>query len=265
MKHEKGVVFILVLLALTTVILLGGTFVQFGINQQKFSEFDNQGTQAFYMAESAVDRGLAWLRSQLIPPQGITPVVLFGGWNTLQTGTGNGAFLARVIPDPGNLTSPIKRYTVEGRGVSGTVANPTAARQTSLVVQTESFASYAYFTNNERSYPGNGRVYFISGDRVEGPTHTNGQFSMYKRPVFDGPVSSVASSIYYYRGQRFTQPVFNGGLSLGVPVREFPSEFPDSVISAAQNGGTVLEGDTEVMLLRDGTMQVTNEDAGWVE
>jgi len=274
MKQEQGAVSILVMLALVAVAILSGAFVRFGLFEHRFSEFDNENTQAFYLAESAVDQGFEWLRNQQVPPPGTTPVVLFGGWLTHQKqnfaagGSGEdvvaGWTMVRLVPDAANPTSQILRYTIEGWGATGaSQASPNVLRQTSLIVQTESFARYAYFTNEERSWPDNWRVYFITGDLIEGPTHTNGQYSMYGDPVFDGPVSSVSDSIYYYGGAGSSNPVFNQGLRLGIPVRQFPSSYPGDLITAASNGGMALQGDTEVNMLGDGTMRVTNSDQGW--
>lgn len=259
MKRERGAALILVLLGLVTVTILAGAFVNLGVYEQRFSERSQGSHQAFYLAESAVDRGLVWLRSQLVPPQGTQALVLFGGWRPLGTG---GSYLATVRPDQNNPVSQIKRYAVEGWGAAGPQATPTAVHRTSLVVQTESFAQYAYFTNSERSWPNGLQVYFITGDRIGGPTHTNGQFSMYGRPVFEGPVSSVADRINSWGGSQVTQPVFTEPPKLGVPIKQFPRSYPSTIVDAARTGGTVLGGDTAVTLLADGTMRVTNARQG---
>ena len=259
MKRERGAALILVLLGLVTVTMLAGAFVNLGIYEQRFSERSQGSSQAFYLAESAVDRGLVWLRSQLVPPQGVQRLVLFGGWQALGT---SGSYLATVQPDANNTASQIKRYTVEGWGAAGPQAEPVAMHRTSLVVQTESFAQYAYFTDSERSWPNGIQVYFITADRIEGPTHTNGQFAMYGRPVFEGPVSSVANRIEYWGGSQFTQPVFREPPKLGVPAKQFPRSYPTTIVDAAREGGTVLRGDTAVALLADGTMRVTNTGGG---
>lgn len=251
---------LLVLLGSMTVTILAGAFVQMGLSEQRFSERSQGGVQAFYLAESGLDQGLTWLRGQLVPPQGTARFVLPGGWRAVGQ---QGVYLTAIDPDDNNPTSQIKRYTIEAWGASGSQATPTALRQHRMIVQTESFAQYAYFTNSERSWPNGLQVYFITGDRLEGPTHTNGQFSMYGRPVFQGPVSSVDRSINYWGGNQVTQPVFSEPPKLGVPPKRYPTSFPTSVSDAARAGGTVLQGDTAVTLMPDGKMRVTNTRAGY--
>lgn len=260
MKRQRGAVLVLTLLGLATVSVLAGAFVQMGFYEQRHSERSQDGTRAFYLSESALDQGLSWLRGQLVPPAGTEPVVLFGGWQ----GLGTGVYMTTVDPDDNNPNSEIKRFTIDGWGVSGTVAAPLAARRNTMVVQTESFAQYAYFTNSEVA-PNGAPVWFITGDKIEGPTHTNGKFSMFGRPAFEGPVSSVAKEITLWGGSQHSQPVFKEPPKLGVPPKKFPTEYPPAIINKARDGGKVFQGDTSVTLLSDGTMRVTNSGAGLSE
>lgn len=258
MKRNQGAILLLALLGLTTVSVLAGTFVQMGMYEQRFSERSQNGVQAFYLSESALDQGLGWLRGQLVPPQWTDRRVLFGGWQNL----GNGVYMTTLDPDDNNPTSQIKRYTLEGWGVAGTAAVPLAARQTRMVVQTESFAQYAYFTDSEMS-PDGMHVWFITGDRIEGPTHTNSQFRMYGTPAFEGPVSSVNKQIVLWGGPNFSKPVFKEAPKLGVPEKKFPDTYPTSITTKARApDGLVLKGESSVTLLADGTMRVTNAQKG---
>lgn len=258
--RDRGAVLVLALLGLTTVSVLAGAFVQMSFHDQRFSERSQGGVQAFYLSESAIDQGLSWLRNQLVPPQWIDRRVLFGGWQNL----GQGSYLLSIDPDDNNPTSSTKRFTLEGWGLMGTAAAPLALRRNQMVVQTESFSQYAYFTNDERSWPNGLQVYFITGDRIEGPTHTNGQFSMFGKPVFEGPVSSVAKTMNLWGGSAVTNPVFKEPPKLGVPAKKYPTEFPSSIVSTARSGGLVLTGDSSVTLLPNGKMQVTNTRKRWV-
>lgn len=255
-RKQRGAAMLWVLSSLLTVGVIGGAFVNLGLYEHRFSTRNQAGTEAFYLSESSIDQALQWLRTQASPPSGTVPMVLFGGWQNL----GGGSYLVTVDPDDNNPTSFLKRYSIEGWGASGSQAAPAAVRQTTLVVQTESFARYAYFTDNEKS-PSGSTVWFITADHIEGPTHTNGQFSIYGSPIFDGLVSSVASTLRFFNPPPVggNNPVFNGGLELGVPPKPFLTTFPPSLVNAATSGGTVFNGDTTVTLLSDGTMQVTTK------
>lgn len=255
-KNQRGMVLLFVLASLLTISVAGATFFSMGLHEQQFSGRGQSVTQAFLLAESGVDEGLQWLRAQPGPPSGTSPVVLFGGYQTL----GTGSYLTTVDPDDNNPSSYIKRYTIQGIGVEGILNAPTALRQTNLVVQVESFARYAYFTDRDTS-PSGQTVWFITGDHIEGPTHTNGQFNMYGKPIFDGVVSSVASSWRPFNAS--TQPTFNQGFEGGIPAKPFPTSFPTPLSNAAASGGKIFQGDTAVTLLSDGTMKVTNAAAGY--
>ncbi|MBI3312499.1 MAG: DUF4900 domain-containing protein [Candidatus Omnitrophica bacterium] len=256
----RGAVLLLALLGLTTVSILAGAFVEMSFQDHRFTDRSQGNLEAFYLSESGIDQGLGWLRGQLVPPQWVDRRVLFGGYQTL----GQGSYLVTVDPDDNNPTSAIKRFTLEGWGVSGAVAAPLALRRNLMVVQTESFAQYAYFTNDERSWPNGLQVYFITGDRIEGPTHTNGQFSMFGQPVFEGPVSSTARTINYWGGSAVTNPIFKEPPKLGVPAKKYPTSFPSSIVDTAKSGGLVLNGNSSVTLLPSGKMQVTNAQKRWV-
>lgn len=214
--------------------------------------------QGFYLSEAALDSALQWIRARGAPPPGTARMVLFGGWQAVN----EGSYLAVVDPDDNNPNSFVKRYTLEGWGVSGPTAAPVATRTTRIIVQSESFSRYAYFTHADTS-PSGSHIWFITGDRIEGPAHTNGRFNMYGRPVFDGPVTSVSSTINLWRGgPPTTDPVFNGTLSLGVDTIDFPGSLPTALIRAAGSGGALFNGDTRITLLPDGTMRVTNNRRG---
>lgn len=51
------------------------------------------------------------------------------------------------------------------------------------------FSHYAYFTNRESA--SGGRIYFTDDTLIDGPTHTNGHFSLHKTPWFGGAVTSA--------------------------------------------------------------------------
>ena len=256
-KNQRGVVLLFVLASLLTIGIAATAFFEMGLHEQRFSTRGQSVTQAFLFAESAVDQGLQWLRNQAQPPAGSTPLVLSGGYQPL----GTGFYLTTVTPAPSNVSSYLKRYSLQGIGVDGSLTAPTALRQTTLVVQVESFARYAYFTDQDIS-PSGQTVWFITGDHIEGPTHTNGQLNVYGNPIFDGAVSSVAANWNPYNSS--AQPTFKQGFEGGVPSKPFPTSFPTALNNAGGSGGTVFQGDTSVTLVSDGTMKVTNAAAGYV-
>jgi len=107
-------------------------------------------------------------------------------------------------------------------------------------------------------------VWFTSRDYLQGPVHSNDRLNIAYNPVFDGPVSSAASSVAYYNGgPPNDNPAFNQGLTLNAT----PVQLPLSVTplrTAAASGGLWLEGNTTIAMQADGSMLVTNPARGWV-
>lgn len=253
-RNQRGMLLISLFMLLAVISILAVALVTYAVGDVRSSQRAMGSTQGFYLSEAALDNALRWIRTQAGPPAGTARMVLFGGWQQVN----DGLYLASVDPDDNNPNSFIKRYTLEGWGVSGTVAQPVASRYTQMIVQTESFSRYAYFTNADTS-PTGSNLWFITGDKIEGPMHTNGRFNMYGFPVFNGPVSSVLPSLNLWGGgPPMTSPVFNGGLEMGGPSIPFPAVVPTALKTAAENGGTTFTGNTQITLLANGTMRVTN-------
>ncbi len=255
--REAGFILITVYLLLAVLLVHATALITHSFGENRGAQRFQMASQSFYLSEGGIDRAYQWLRTQAAPPAGTQPMVLFGGWQI----QGEGLYLATVDPDDANAGSFTKRYTIEGWGATGTQAAPTSLRRTRLTVQTESFSRYAYFTNSETS-PSGSQIWFITGDRIEGPTHSNSQFNMRGTPVFDGLVSSTASSVNLAGGGPPTSnPAFNGGLQLNAPPVSLAQASTADLATQANNGGTRYNGDTQITLLANGTMRVTNAAA----
>ncbi len=258
-RDEGGFVLITTFMIIAVFVTLTISLMSYAMVDLQTGQREQAWLQGFYLAEGAVDQGLAWLRSQPAPPGGTSASTPLGGYTAPDANGGSSLFTLR--PDNQNMNAFLKRYTLSGQGVVGPLAGPTAVVNTSLIVQTASFARYAYFTNNERS-PSGQSVWFVTGDHITGPMHTNDQFHIAGSPIYDGPVTSVASTWIRYNAQ--TNPLFNQGFTGGVPTVQYPNSFPPALTTAASNGGVSLTGDTTVALASNGTMTVTNLAKGWV-
>ncbi len=103
------------------------------------------------------------------------------------------------------------------------------------------FSEFAYFTDFEPL------IYFITGDTINGPIHTNGQFHIWGDPVFYGLVSMVATN-YYGWGD----PEFKAGTNFGAARIELPVDL--SILEdRAENGGMQFESDVSLEFNDDGT------------
>jgi hypothetical protein len=107
-----------------------------------------------------------------------------------------GSYTVAVSAGPGNGGNGDKFWKVTSTGTF-----EGAARTVECWLHLESFARYAYFTDAEVS-SGAEPIYFVSADRITGPTHTNGYYSFSGTPRFSSVVSSANSG----------DPLYNGGL-----------------------------------------------------
>ncbi len=212
--------------------------------------------QAFHLAEAGLDQAIRWM-NDWPAPSGIAAFDPFGGPQTLP----EGQYTVTIDPDDANTTSYLDHYTITVTGQTDTLQ---VSRQVSLILQNESFARYIYFTDSEERVTAWGvrPIWFITGDYLDGPVHSNDRFNIFGNPVFDGAVTSAASSLNYNRGgPPLDNPQFNGGLDLGVPEVTLPLTANDLRVAAAANGSW-YQGNTTLVLQSDGTMRVTNPAAG---
>ncbi len=165
-----------------------------------------EGAQAFWAAEAGIELACRFLRWANPPPGGTEPFVQFE-----DVACGTGSFTVTIDPDDSNPTTYLKAYTVTSVGVAGE-----ARRAIRVRLGMKTFGNYAYCTHDE----GDGIIWFVTGDAIEGPLHSNDRISIYSRPVFMGTVTSSASS---FRQGPYFNPDFRQGYQLGVPPIIFPT------------------------------------------
>jgi hypothetical protein len=90
------------------------------------------------------------------------------------------------------------------------------------------FSKYAFFTSVTPS-----PIYFITGDTIFGPMHSNDMLYFSGQPVFYGRVTSSQST---YGTSGYTNPQFMEGAQFGVPSIPLPTNT-DAIKQAALNGG----------------------------
>src|SRR5205807_6462487 len=142
-----------------------------------------------------------------------------------------GTYQVTITPDSQNPVLDRKRYYIRSQGVC-------AERQETveLLVQVASFGRYAYFTDYEVSTSG-GRIWFKSGDRLDGPVHSNNSGSSDVQvnwtnstaPIFQDKVTAAGPQIDFAptdpASEADFQKIFQDGsrgYSLGVSRIELP-------------------------------------------
>lgn len=260
--NEKGIALAVSLVITSLLVVYGAAFLSTGVSQNLVAMSSAQRARSFSLAESGLARAVVWLRAQSAPPSGnyTNP---WGGVQTLGGGT-----YSVVINDLGLVggTGNIRRYKVTSTGVYAS-----SSRVLVKFFQVDNYARYLWFTNQELFDGTN--VWFTSGDRLNGPTHTNGHFNINQDPVFESQAQSVAAYIKFYNNgssvnlqqtanSPHDEPDFQQGFTFGAETATMPSQAL-GLRSAASSGGLSLRGNTTIVLNSNGTMNVTNSYNRW--
>ena len=263
LKNKKGIALVTTFLVISTLLIFLGTFLSTNISQSVTSNIFTRRSRAFYLAESGLDQAITWFRAQGVPPVGnfVNP---WGGVQNL----GGGSYTVSItdlgiVPGSGS----IRRYRVTSTGTFETMN-----RTMTSFIQVDNFARYLWFTNRE-TFNGT-TVWFWSQDRLRGPTQTNGHFNIFGNPTFESAASSVDDYIRFFNNGNninlsqatnppFDIPDFQQGMSFGIASTPMPNRA-QTLRNAAAGGGLALTGNSTVVLLNDGTMNVTNSGRGWV-
>jgi hypothetical protein len=112
--------------------------------------------------------------------------------------------------------------------VTATAKVSGSAATIETVLNQSAFSYYAQFTDNWPS-----TNYYVTGDTLYGPVHTNTRFNFSGTPVFYGKVSSVASD---YGTTGTTNPKFLGGTGFGGSPVRLPLNAQDLEAAALREG-----------------------------
>jgi hypothetical protein len=184
-----------------------------GTTDATMAQRDIRTAQAFYLAESGVEKGQSWLAAQddtpesRIYPFGVEPDSLAGG-----------TYYVWVQPDSSS-TRPV--WTVRAAG-----SFDRHATTLEVDVTPRWFTDYLYYVN--RSVGPGQTPWFFSGEVINGPLHVNDYIGIYGDPVFTSHVQSSESELIYGNNgfpiyssaasnPPHDEPTFEDGYSLGLP------------------------------------------------
>ncbi len=260
--NRKGIAFIAVLSVISVLIIFAAAFMNRTVSRNKISLVLRTYTEAFNLAEAGLDKAIVWFREQASPPTGNRT----NPWGGVQS-LGNGTYSV-AITDLGAVgtNTGVRRYRVVS---TGTVAG--MSRSLTNYIQVDNYARYIWFTDRETF--GGTTVWFWSGDHLNGPTHTNAHYNIYKNPVFAGEVGSVDDYIRFYNNGNninlnatsnspYDEPEFNQGVKFGAEATTMPTQAL-SLRAAASSSGMWLKGDSTIVFNSNGTITVTNSKAKW--
>lgn len=229
-------------------LIVSGMVVIFGISRLTMSNQQNAmldrninyaaQQQSRDIASSMIDLGISYLNNDITWRSGDNENNILGGSGDVQ--------VTDPTSDP-SLGQFELRLNAQGTydGVSSNIE---------AILQRNSFGRYAYFTNIEPL------IYFVSGDTVTGPLHTNGTFHIQGDPVFNGMVTSPNN---WEDGTGNSHPQFNGGYDFGSNTIALPTDMT-GLESMAAVGGLMFNNDINVQFKNNGTVDISQwNGTGW--
>jgi len=127
------------------------------------------------------------------------------------------------------------------RNIRQIVATGTYQNYSSTVkvtLQPSSFSKFAYYSVYENG------IWWVTGDTVFGPFHTQDYLRVSGHPVYNGKVTIKKSIVKY---DRYSSPVFNGGYQQGVDL-PLPTSGVASLENVANSGGHTFTGHDTVYI-----------------
>jgi len=220
LNDSKGMALIATLIFTLVISTLGIALLTMTNNDTKLTTLEKESSEAFYLADSGINRAINYLERAATPP--IASVI---GINDTLNGTkwidseGNKYDLGASL----NLGKYYKIEMTLQTGIGSTRAykiistgklvgpNRNATRVIEQLVDVTNFAEYAYFSNNEGD-----NIWFYDGDTIDGRLHTNGQLRIDGRPTFKGLVTSATEPIIWGGGDKHEEIFDAYGFRLGV-------------------------------------------------
>ena len=268
MRTRNGFIVVFVLIMLLLIVLALMTLFVISYNDLATANTESKAMRAYYLAEAGIAKKFMQLRD------GNTANITAESF-ALNGGADNGQFTVTVSPNP---PAPFPVYTLTSTGTYPATGSNKISRTVKLTLKQVSYSTFGYMSNSEDAYAWASPIWFVTGDILSGPVHSNDQFNISGNPIFNGPVSSTAATINYnHGGPPNDNPQFNDSLTLGAAGMQMPqsSTVINDITTAAQhtgqsgpgtNGSFYTTGDTRIALLSNGTMNVSkkNSHGAWL-
>lgn len=255
-KMKKGIILAITLVVMSVLLVLGAGYTTYFVHEKISSDRNLAALKAFYIAEAGLDKALSNLRS--------------GSSGNISENFGQGSYAVTVS----SLSSTVYKIhsIAEAKDNQGRVL---ASRTLNMYVKNEPFNTYSYLTDDEyytRTYciwwwcwTVQEPVWFITGDRLEGPTFTNSEYHISGDPEFYGQVQSVADEIIYMNGgppndNPYFDPSYSPNPDLGTNSIQLPIYSDDPDLQDLQSNGKQFSGDTTIVFQNDGTMNVNGQN-----
>jgi hypothetical protein len=219
LRSERGALLVSVLAVVASVLLVGSALFILGTGEADVVEYGVDGAMAFGLAEGGVERARSFLED-LVQAESTTDPV---GTSFDTQSLGAGTYTTTITNE---LTGGewVRMFEVVSTGWKDGVP-----RQVRVTLQEETFAQYQWFINQ------GGWRWFRTGERFEGPVHTNMNLQIDGDPWFGGKVTA-SGGLTVKSG---SNPTFVAGYELNVDGIDLPSfnDITSIMMPAAQDAG----------------------------
>ncbi len=237
LADRRGIALPLTVAVIAIVSLLGVTGAYLVNSQGTMVSRHKRGQDALFYAEAGVNEYL-WRLNKNSKFYKEDDDYVFDGGEPRVHHYRDGFFQFRITPP--DTEHPVVTITSTG----WPAADPGNRRTVRVQVHKRQFVQTIYLTGTE-STPGGEKVWWITGDEVWGPLHTNGDLHIDGDPVFHGPVT-YSGSLEVRSG---SQPVYEQGISR-VSQLGFPASN-NQLKTQAQLNGYYYNGRTCILLNGD--------------
>ncbi|MFN0149506.1 MAG: DUF4900 domain-containing protein [bacterium] len=241
--------------------IVGTAFLVMAGYEVRATEAQTDSQRAFWLAEAGKERAIDWMTRQSTPPGSDRSIY------ANQTGPNGGTYSVQVLVDTTLNFAAEKAFLIESVG-----EYQGHERRIRQRIRMTSFATYAYFTNDEIGVGGQ-IIWFATGNVVEGRLHSNGRLHILGSPVFLGEVTSASDrmigspnyNVYDADGWPVgsNNPTFAEGFRLNSDVIPLPESTGD-LRAAAQGGGRFLAGGHTIEVGYTGNQPAGTPRLGWL-
>jgi hypothetical protein len=211
LRDERGIALVVVLLVALAVAAISLGAGMLTSNTSAINLYSDR----LSVLEAAAEAGLEEARSRLNGDRSLYPQTDYvtledGAWVTDASGSPIPNVRRSLYAGPTGITSG--QYGVFGSLVAVVEDNFGNKIVRRLEVFQESFAKYAYFTDNE-----GGNIYFGGGDQIFGPLHTNDQMKIHSTGATFHSTVETAEDVYQEQYGTFKQGYIEYGRYIPMP------------------------------------------------
>lgn len=256
-RQNKGFALIFSMIFLFLIVFFVAVYTMATANALIIANRTANGIKAYYIAEAGLSD--AYERILQFSPLSTNPYI-----SSATAGTDNGQYTLGNGSQGTYTVSIVATHQPISYSITSTGTFNNVQKTLQLNILGAAISKYAYWAQVE----GNAS-WWITGQTVFGPVHSNGSLEIYGNPVFDyGLVEeSAAAPTYYSNTNNKNDPAYSNpaqiwqdGLQNNSPQVLLPAKQTLTAIdTAATSSGLVLTGNSTVIFNPNGTLTVTGK------